>query len=129
MRKKAKKKYLEIAFNCSPYLVVYIYLLKPSVPYLLRNRLSKAFSNSYSTLSGPMSPSICSKNVKVGCFGFNCPLRQYFSLYRAVSQREGEIEEKRVDESKNVQTTPTRTYYKCSRPLPYCKPNCKTPRH
>ena len=27
----------------------------------------------------------------VGCFGFNGPLRQYFSLYRAVSQREGEI--------------------------------------
>ena len=25
----------------------------------------------------------------VGCFGFNDPLRQYFSLYRAVSQREG----------------------------------------
>ena len=25
-----------------------------------------------------------------GCFGFNGPLRQYFSLYRAVSQREGE---------------------------------------
>ena len=24
------------------------------------------------------------------CFGFNGPLRQYFSLYRAVSQREGE---------------------------------------
>ena len=23
----------------------------------------------------------------VGCFGFNGPLRQYFSLYRAVSQR------------------------------------------
>ena len=30
----------------------------------------------------------------VGCFGFNGPLRQYFSLYRAVSQREGEKEEK-----------------------------------
>ena len=30
----------------------------------------------------------------VGCFGFNSPLRQYFSLYRAVSQREGEGEEK-----------------------------------
>ena len=30
----------------------------------------------------------------VGCFGFNGPLRQYFSLYRAVSQREGEGEEK-----------------------------------
>ena len=24
----------------------------------------------------------------VGCFGLNGPLRQYFSLYRAVSQRE-----------------------------------------
>ena len=41
----------------------------------------------------------------VGCFGFNGPLRQYFSLYRAVSQREGERGE-RIDESKNVQTTP-----------------------
>ena len=30
----------------------------------------------------------------VDCFGFNGPLRQYFSLYRAVSQREGEGEEK-----------------------------------
>ena len=30
----------------------------------------------------------------VGCLGFNGPLRQYFSLYRAASQREGEIEEK-----------------------------------
>ena len=31
----------------------------------------------------------------VGCFGFNGPFRQYFSLYRAVSQREGERKEKR----------------------------------
>ena len=31
----------------------------------------------------------------VGCFGFNGSLRQYFSLYRAVSQREGGREEKR----------------------------------
>ena len=30
----------------------------------------------------------------VGCFGFNGPLRQYFSLYRAVSPREGEGNEK-----------------------------------
>ena len=65
----------------------------------------------------------------VGCFGLNGPLKQYFSLYRAVSKREGEKEEKRIDESKNVQTTPTRTYYKRSRPLPYCNPNCRTPRH
>ena len=61
-------------------------------------------------------------------FGFNGPLRQYFSLYRAVSQREGEREE-RMDESENVQTTPTRTYCKRNRPLPYCNQNCRTPRH
>ena len=30
----------------------------------------------------------------VGCFGLNGPLRQYFSLYRAVSQRNGERKEK-----------------------------------
>ena len=30
----------------------------------------------------------------VGCFGLNGPLRQYFSLYRAVSKREGEWREK-----------------------------------
>ena len=30
----------------------------------------------------------------VGCFGLNGPLRQYFSLYRAVSQREGERKKK-----------------------------------
>ena len=47
--------------------------------------------------------------------GFNGPLRQYFSLYRTVSQREGERGKKeRIDESKNVQTTPTRTYCKRS---------------
>ena len=61
-------------------------------------------------------------------FGFNGPLRQYFSIYRAVSQREGERRE-RIDESKNVQTTPNGTYYKCNRPLPYCNQNCRTPRH
>ena len=30
----------------------------------------------------------------VGCYGLNGPLRQYFTLYLAVSQREGEREEK-----------------------------------
>ena len=68
------------------------------------------------------------KTPLVGCFGFNGPLRQYFSLYRAVSQREGERGE-RTDESKNVQTTPTRTYCKRNRPLPYCNQNCRMPRH
>ena len=36
----------------------------------------------------------CVLNWLVGCFGFNGPLRQYFSLYRAVPQREGERGEK-----------------------------------
>ena len=68
------------------------------------------------------------RNRLVGCFGFSGPLRQYFSLYRAVSQREEEREE-RIEESKNVQTNPTRTYCKRNRPLPYHHPNCRTPRH
>ena len=34
-----------------------------------------------------------------------------------------------MDENKNIQTTPTRTYCKRSRPLLYCNPNCRTPRH
>ena len=39
----------------------------------------------------------CGAGWLVGCFGFNGPLRQYFSLYRAVSQREGEREERIED--------------------------------
>ena len=30
----------------------------------------------------------------VGCMGFHGPLKQYFSLYRAISPREGERREK-----------------------------------
>ena len=41
----------------------------------------------------------------------------------------GRKRRERTDESKNVQTTPTRTYCKCGRPLPYCNANCRTPRH
>ena len=62
----------------------------------------------------------------VSCFWFNGPFGQYNSLYRAVSQREGEREEKR-EESKNVQTTPP--YCKRNRPLHYYHPNCRTPRY
>ena len=73
-------------------------------------------------------PPVATRIWLVGCFGLSGTLRQYFSLYRSVSQREGEREERR-EESKNVQTTPTRTYCKRNRPLPYCHPNCRTPRH
>ena len=49
-----------------------------------------------STIAPPDNPLHGPKKVGwlVGCFGFNGPLRQYFSLYRAVSQREGERKEK-----------------------------------
>ena len=43
-------------------------------------------------------------NKLVGCFGYNGPLR-YSSLYRAVSQREGERGE-RIDESKKCPNQP-----------------------
>ena len=50
------------------------------------------------------------KSWLVGCFGFNGPLRQYFSLYQAVSQREEEREAKRqrrVKMSKQPPPAPT----------------------
>ena len=37
----------------------------------------------------------CKVGWLVGCFGFNGPLRQYFSLYRAVSQKR--VKEDRKD--------------------------------
>ena len=42
----------------------------------------------------PTAANYFNRSWLVGCFGFNGPLRQYFSLYRAVSQREGERGEK-----------------------------------
>ena len=43
--------------------------------------------------------------------------------------KRGRQRTERIVESKNVQTTPTRTDCKRSRPLPYSNPNCRTPRH
>ena len=58
----------------------------------------------------------------VSCFGFNGHLRQYFSLYRAVSQRVRKKREK-IDKRKKCPNNPTRTDCKCNRPLPYYYPN------
>ena len=41
----------------------------------------------------------------VSCFGFNGPLRRYFSLYRAVSQRVRKKREK-IDERKKMSEQP-----------------------
>ena len=38
--------------------------------------------------------------------GFNGSLRQYCSLYRAVSQIDGRKEKRMIDERKNIKTTP-----------------------
>ena len=55
-------------------------------------------------------------------FWHDGPLRQYFNLHRAVSQRRRQKREK-IDERKNVQTTPTRTCCKSNNPLPYNFPD------
>ena len=47
--------------------------------------------------SASLSISYCVISILVGCFGVNSPLRQYFSLYRAVSQREGAVSQREGD--------------------------------
>ena len=66
-----------------------------------------------------------------GCrlFGFllNGPLRQYFSLYRAVSEREGEEKrQRRVKMSKQPQPAPTASVVG---PCPTLFQISRTPRH
>ena len=45
----------------------------------------------------------------VSCFGFNGPLRQYFSLYRAVSQRVRKKREKTDEKKMSKQPPPAPT--------------------
>ena len=65
----------------------------------------------------------------VGCFGVYRPFETVFQSISGRLPKRGRERKERIDESKNVQTTPTRTYCQCSRPLPYCNPNSRTPRH
>ena len=51
------------------------------------------------------------------CFGLKGPLRQYFSLYRAVSQRVRKKREK-IDERKKIQTTPPAPTASATDPCP-----------
>ena len=101
-------------------------ILTPFAHWVLQNRTRRVIVPPLKQNFSKIPPA---RDWLVGCFGFNGPLRQYFSLYRAVSQREGEREEKKIEESKNVQTTPTSTYCKRNRPLPYYHLNCRTPRY
>ena len=64
----------------------------------------------------------------VGCFGLNRPLRQYFSLYSAVSQR-GRKKREMLDERKNVQTTPPAPTASAAGPYPILIQISRTPQH
>ena len=65
----------------------------------------------------------------VGCFGFNGPLRQYFSLYRAVSQREGERGEKGQMREKMSKQPPPAPIASATGPCPTIIQISRTPRH
>ena len=65
----------------------------------------------------------------VGWFWVKQPFETVFQSISGRLPKRGRERKERIEESKNVQTTPTRTYCKCSRPLPYCNLNCRTPRH
>ena len=88
-------------------LIYHFSFLSPSLWETARYRLKYC-------LKGPLSP--------------KQPTNQHQSISGRLPKR-GRKRIERIDESKNVQTTPTRTFCKCSRPLPYCHPNCRTPRH
>ena len=60
----------------------------------------------------------------VGCFGFTTFETAFQSISGRLPKR-GRKRRERIDESKNVQTTSTRTYYNCSKPSSYCNPNCR----
>ena len=65
----------------------------------------------------------------VGCFGCSGPLRQYFSLYRAVSQREGERGEKGQMREKMSQQPPPTPTASATGPCPTIIQISRTPRH
>ena len=72
---------------------------------------------------------VCNTIWLVGCFGFSGPLRQYYSLYRAVFQREGERGEKGKRREKmpnQPQSAPTAS---AIGPCPTLIQISRTPRH
>ena len=76
-----------------------------------------------------MMVSFCAVLFPTRCLGWDLELNwvSFWGFSFLLSQREGERGE-RTDESKNIQTTPSRTYCKRNRPLSYCNQNCRTPR-
>ena len=64
----------------------------------------------------------------VGCFWVYWLVGDSISVNIGPPSRGGRKRREKIAESKNVQTTPIRTYCKRNRPLPYYHPNCRTPR-
>ena len=75
--------------------------------YELNIHFQEAYARLFSNCSNKqgIQSNLQSKSWLVGCFGLNGPLRQYFSLYRADSQREGERKEV-IDEIKKMAKQP-----------------------
>ena len=61
--------------------------------------------------------------------GLNDPLRQYFSLYRVISQREGEREEKGQMRAKMSKQPPPAPTARAVGPCPIVIQTSRTPRH
>ena len=64
----------------------------------------------------------------VGWFGLDDSLSVFQSIAGRLPER-GRRRREKIEASRNVQTTPTSTYFKRNRPLPYYHPNCRTPWH
>ena len=87
-----------------------------------KRRLSFAMFRSYQASKRKRRTGYFIIGGLVNYFRFNGPLRQYFSLCRAVSQRERERERERKRNDRREKTclnNPHRTYCKYSRPLSY----------
>ena len=69
------------------------FILSIEKPYAHLHYASNMFTKSLKTVEVVDYTLQCQNDWLVD-FGLNGPLRQYFSLYRAVSQREGERKEK-----------------------------------
>ena len=80
--------------------------------------------HNFANLFSKLSESILNKDLVGGCFGFW--VLGFETVFQSISGRlpkRGRKRRERIDTSKNVQTTPTCTFCKCRRPLPYCNPN------
>ena len=84
-----------LSFQCRSVLLLWIILGQGPIALAVGAGWGCLYICFLSSLFSFLSPSLGGGPKKVGCLGFNGPLRQYLSLYQAVSQREGERKEKR----------------------------------